>query len=86
MKVTVTCYDASYDNYFGIFSPSPLHADPSSPQELLPLQGPADTSGIPIDIGNLRPGELEFYITTPENYTWYTGPASRNVDNFQHAH
>ena len=75
VKVTVACYEAGYDNLFGMQAPTP--------QDFFHCKDPL-YQGIPLDIGNYGPGELEFRITTPENYTWYTGPASRNVDNFQH--
>jgi hypothetical protein len=75
VKVTVACYDADYNNYFGMESPVS--------QNFFHCKDP-QYQGIPLDIGNYGPGELEFRIITPENYTWYTGPASRNVDNFQH--
>jgi hypothetical protein len=75
VKVTVACYEAGYDNLFGMQAPTS--------QNFFNCKDP-QYQGIPLDIGIYGAGELEFRITTPENYTWYTGPASRNVDNFQH--
>lgn len=84
VQVTVACYEASYDNYFGISSPSPLPPDPPSPRDLFHCKDlPTPTN---VDIGVFGAGELVFSIKTPTDpvYTWLTGPASRNVDNFQH--
>jgi hypothetical protein len=81
VKVTVACYDADYNNLFGMQAPTS--------QDFFHCKD-AQYQGIPLDIGNYGPGEIEFRITTPSQspgpqpYTWYTGPASRNADNFQH--
>ena len=91
VHVTLSCADASYNNDFGIFSPSPLQGGLGpSPRHLFYCKDlPMPTN---VDIGTFGQGELIFYITTPSQspgpqpYTWYTGPASRNADNKQHAH
>ena len=90
VQVTVNCYEASYNNDFGIFSPSPLPPYPPSPRHLFYCKDlPMPTN---VDIGTFGQGELVFYITTPSQspgpqpYTWKTGPGSRNADGLQHAH
>jgi hypothetical protein len=90
VHVTLNCYEATYNNDFGIFSPSPLQGGLGpSPRHLFYCKDvPMPTN---VDIGTFGQGELVFYITTPSQspgpqpYTWYTGPASRNADHFQHA-
>ncbi|MGA2285274.1 MAG: DUF4114 domain-containing protein, partial [Dehalococcoidia bacterium] len=77
VKVEVACYDADYNNVFGMQSPVS--------QDFFHCKDPL-YQGVPLDIGSYDAGELEFRIITPDNYTWYTGPAERNVDDFQHAH
>jgi hypothetical protein len=77
VMVTVSCYEASYDNLFGMQSPVS--------QDFFHCKDP-NYQGIALDIGNYDAGELEFRIITPDNNTWLTGPAERNVDNFQHDH
>jgi len=42
--------------------------------------------GTTVNLGQFSSGtELVFFITTPENNTFFTGPASRNPDNLVHA-
>ena len=76
VKVTLVSHDADYNNQFGMSSPVS--------QDFFYCR--TQLEGVPIDIGTFGPGELIFRCKTPAGYTWYTGPASRNVDNFQHAH
>ena len=91
VRVTLNCYEASYNNDFGIFSPSPLQGGLGpSPRHLFYCKDlPLPTN---VDIGIFGQGELVFYITTPSQspgpqpYTWKTGPGSRNADGLQHAH
>jgi len=91
VRVTLNCYEASYNNDFGIFSPSPLQGGLGpSPRHLFYCKDlPLPTN---VDIGTFGQGELVFYITTPSQspgpqpYTWKTGPGSRNADGLQHAH
>ena len=81
VQVSVTCDSANFNNLFGMQAPVSQDFFYCKSQQ----------EGVQVDIGNYGAGEIEFRITTPrqspgnKQYTWYTGPASRNVDGFQHA-
>ena len=88
VQVIVNCYEASYNNLFGIQSPSPLQGGQPSPRDLFYCKDQPSN----IAIGTFGQGELVFRIKTPSQspgpqpYTWQTGPGSRNADGLQHAH
>ncbi|MGA2284857.1 MAG: dockerin type I domain-containing protein [Dehalococcoidia bacterium] len=75
VHVSLVWYEAELDDVFGMDSPVS--------QDLFTCK--TQPAGVPIDLGVFDAGELVFRLKTPEGNTWYTGPASRNADNFQHA-
>ena len=75
VAVSLVSYEAEFDNVFGMDSPRP--------QDIFSCK--SQPAGVPVDVGIFGAGELIFRIRTPQGNTWLTGPASRNVDNSQHA-
>jgi hypothetical protein len=74
-NVKLVFVEASYNNDFGIASPVDQHIFYC--KDVPP--------GYTVDLGTFSPGELMFKLTSPEAYTYYTGPADRNPDNVVHA-
>jgi hypothetical protein len=74
-NVKLVFVEAGYNNDFGIASPVDQHIFYC--KDVPP--------GYTVDLGTFSPGELMFKLTSPEAYTYYTGPADRNPDNVVHA-
>ena len=74
-RVSLVSYEAEFDDVFGMDSPVS--------QDIFSCK--SQPAGVPVDLGIFDAGELVFRLKTPQGNTWLTGPASRNVDNFQHA-
>ena len=77
VDVELVSVSASFDNEFG-------RQSPGSPSEYFRCK---DVSpGYTVSAGSYTgPVELEFYLKTPDGYTWYSGPGSRNSDGVAHA-
>ena len=74
-NVKLVFVEAGYNNDFGIASPVDQHI----------FYCKDVPSGYTVDLGTFSPGELMFQLTSPDPYTYYTGPADRNPDNVVHA-
>ncbi|MDP6934591.1 MAG: DUF4114 domain-containing protein [Myxococcota bacterium] len=77
LSVTFEGSDAGYTNELHLSSPSELHL----------ATGHLTTEGDSTVLGTFSPGtELVFSIlVTDTGYTFYSGPSSRNADDFVHA-
>ncbi len=68
--------NAGYDNDVWLDAPSTVHIG----------QLHTDAPGSQVSLGSFSVGdELVFRIDTPDGFSWYTGPASRNADGLAHA-
>jgi hypothetical protein len=75
VRVQLVGANADFNNIFGI--QSPVNQDLFRCQREVPI-------GFILDGGNRGPGELILRLTTPEGFTYSTGPGGRNPDGQVH--
>jgi hypothetical protein len=75
IRVQLVDSSADFNNVFGI--QRPINQDLFRCQREVPI-------GFILDSGNRGPGELVFRLTTPEGFTYSTGPGCRNPDGQVH--